>query len=145
MGKQKEFNSFNEKNIVFYGDYKKLDTLLNVSAWNGFIECFSSEMLKDLHIKVSSKEEAEELYLAILYKKENNLIFNSVSEKIHKQIGILLIYSLNFLQKNDLNEEEINKLKAIKNELAQIITDKEVRNTRLELSLIHISEPTRPY
>ena len=132
MGKQKEFNSFNEKNIVFYGDYKKLDTLLNVSAWNGFIECFSSEMLKDLHIKVSSKEEAEELYLAILYKKENNLIFNSVSEKIHKQIGILLIYSLNFLQKNDLNEEEINKLKAIKNELAQIITDKEVRNTRLE-------------
>lgn len=123
-----------EEDIICYGDYSDVGTTLTVSGWNGFINYFSSEFSADLQVRVSSLDEAKKLFSDIVCKGEQDLtFFDKISERLYKDIGSVLIYSLNFLQKYKLTEKEIKELLNIKEKLLKML--EEVKNSKLEMRL----------
>lgn len=124
------------EDIVCYGDYNDIEAILIASGWNRFINKFSSEFSADLQVRVSSLDEAKKLFSDIICKEEQDLtFFNKISEKLYKDIGAVLLYSLSFLQKGVLSEEEIKGLQSIKENLLKIMEKEEVKNSGLEMRL----------
>lgn len=117
-----------EEDIICYGDYKDIGTTLTASGWNNFINNFSSEFNVDLQVRVSSLDEAKKIFSDIVCKEEQDLtFFNKISEKLYKDIGAVLIYSLSFLQKYMLSEKELKELQSIEENLLKIMEKKKLK------------------